>query len=82
MRCCPGATGRGSAAGRGASLESIGGCSRKQHNGRKPRFRFQTEKTLQDTWGEQPDIVTVKFSCEHKAGSRSSLHGGAWVLTQ
>lgn len=43
-----------------------GGCSRKKHNGRKPRFRFQMEKTLQDTWGEQPDIINVKFSWEHK----------------
>lgn len=43
-----------------------GGCSRKKHNGRKPRFRFQVEKTLQDTWGEQPDIINVKFSWEHK----------------
>lgn len=66
-----------------------GGCRRKKHNGRKPRFRFQMEKTLQDTWGKQPDIINVKFIWEHKeqpeaalSWSGCSLHGGAWDLMQ
>lgn len=50
-----------------------GGCSRKEHNGRKPHFRFQMEKTLRGTWGEQPDIINVKFSWEHKEQPEAAL---------
>lgn len=50
-----------------------GGCSRKKHNGRKPCFRFQVEKTLQDTWGEQPDIINVKFIWEHEEQPEAAL---------
>lgn len=49
-----------------------GGCSRKKHNGRKPCFRFQMEKNLQDTWGKQPDIINVKIQLGAQGAARIS----------
>lgn len=63
---CPGAVGRGVLREGVLLWGRPGSRSGKRHNGRKPHFRFPMEKTLQNPWGEQPDIINVKISWEDK----------------
>lgn len=68
----PGAMGRGSAAGRDPSLESIWGLQQEEAQWQETTFPLPNGETLQDTWRKQPDIINVKIQLGAQGAARIS----------